>query len=112
MVRPSSFEIRSECDTDSGRLTVSGELDIATRPELEEAVGALLARGARTLVIELGELTFIDSSGLGLLIVLNELATNDGWTLQLTRPRGQVLSVVELTGADDHLPFIDPPDRN
>lgn len=109
MVRPSPFEIRAATDDHTGTLTVVGELDIATRPQLEEKVRALLLGGAQRVVIDLGELSFIDSSGLGLLVVLHEQANADGWTLSLTRAFGQVLSVVQLTGADRHLPFLEEP---
>lgn len=107
MVRPTPFEVQATLDARTGRLAVSGELDIATRQRLEEEVAALLAQGARAVVIDLGELSFIDSSGLSLLVVLREQANADGWTLGLTRPNGQVLSVVKLTGADKHLPFLE-----
>jgi anti-sigma B factor antagonist len=105
VARTSPFEVSGSLDAPRGRLTVSGELDIANRPELEDEVDAMLAQGARHVVIDIGELSFIDSSGLGLLVALSERAEADGWTLGLTRPRGQVLSVVRLTGADRHLPF-------
>ena len=99
--------MRAALDAHAGRLAVVGELDIATRQQLEDEVDALLSKGARSVVIDLGELSFIDSSGLGLLVVLNDQADADGWTLGLTRPSGQVLSVLRLTGADEHLPFLE-----
>ncbi len=110
MVRSSPFEIKSALDDGTATLTVLGELDIATRQQFEDEVDAVVARGARRVVIDLARLSFIDSSGLGLLIVLDENAAAAGWELGLTRPCGQVLSVVELTGADKHLPFLAGPD--
>jgi anti-anti-sigma factor len=107
VVRPSPFAIRAALDAQAGRLAVIGELDIATRQQLEDEVDALLCRGARSIVIDLGELSFVDSSGLGLLVGLSNQADADGWTLGLTAPGGQVLSVLRLTGADKYLPFLE-----
>jgi anti-anti-sigma factor len=104
---PSALEIDSELHADSARLTPSGELDIATAPQLEQEVRSLLARSVRDVVIDLSRLTFIDSSALRLFIVLNERAGTEGWRLGFVRPVGQVASVFEITGAQDNLPFID-----
>jgi anti-anti-sigma factor len=90
-------------------LTLSGELDIATSPRLEEAVGELLAQEVRELVIDLSPLTFVDSSGLRLLIVLSDRAGEEDWTLGLVRPSEPSLSVFQITGADQNLPFIEEP---
>jgi len=104
---PSALEIDSELQADTARLTPSGELDIATAPQLEQEVRSLLARGVRHVVIDLTRLTFIDSSALRLFIVLNERSSGEGWRLSLIRPTGQVRSVFEITGADDNLPFVE-----
>lgn len=109
MVEPASFEVRSEVEAGTGRLTVVGELDIATKPQLEEAAHAALARGARDLTIDLTELSFMDSSGLSLLITLNSRARDEGWTLRLLKPLGPALTIITLTGADKNLPFVADP---
>jgi anti-sigma B factor antagonist len=109
MVRPSGFEIHSEFEDDTGRLTVVGELDMATAGELEEALRAPLERSVSRLVIDLSKLSFIDSSGLRLLIVLNDRARTEGWTLGLVRPPEPIYSLFRITGADENLPFLDAP---
>jgi anti-anti-sigma factor len=110
VVEPPSFEVRSELESGAGRLTPVGELDIATTPQLEEAAHAIVGRGTRELTIDLRELSFMDSSGLRLLIVLRERATSEGWTLRLLKPAGPVLTILALTGADENLPFVEDPD--
>lgn len=107
MIMRSQFAIESELVEDSGRLTVVGELDIATVPRLRQAAQGLLARAAGHLTIDLSRVTFIDSSGLSLFIALNDRATGEGWTLSLTRPSGNAFTVFAITGADKNLPFID-----
>jgi anti-sigma B factor antagonist len=49
---------------------VAGELDIATGPRLHDAVENLRACGWSAIALDLGELTFIDSTGLALLLAL------------------------------------------
>lgn len=109
MVEPGSFAIDSQLQADTARLTVLGELDIATVAQLEREVGAMLARAARHLIIDLRGLTFIDSSALRLFIVLGDRAAGEDWELSLIRPAGQALSIFQISGAEERLPFIDDP---
>jgi anti-sigma B factor antagonist len=103
------FEIRNELDDGAGRLILTGELDIATAPQVEEAALAMLEQSVRRLVIDLSGLTFIDSSGLRTLIVLNDRSAGEDWTFALIRPSEPSLSVFQITGADENLPFIEGP---
>jgi anti-sigma B factor antagonist len=107
VIQAAPFELHSELGADGGRITVSGELDIASVPQVEEAVQSLLAKRARRLVIDLIGMTFIDSSGLRMLIGLSNRAEGEGWTLALLRPEEPSLSVFQITGADENLPFIE-----
>ena len=109
MVEPARFEVRSEFEAGTGRLIVIGELDISTTPQLEEAAHATIARGVRDLTIDLRKLGFMDSSGLRLLVILNERAGNEGWILRLLKPADPVLTILVLTGADKNLPFVEDP---
>jgi anti-anti-sigma factor len=109
MVEPAPFEVRSEFEADACRLTVIGELDIATTPQLEEAAHATIARGVIDVTVDLRQVTFMDSSGLRALIVLNDRASTEGWALGLLRPAGPPLAILALTGADKNLPFVEDP---
>ena len=109
MIRASPFEIHTELKGDEARLTLVGELDIATVQRLEEAVEKVLSQGARTVVVDLSPLAFMDSSGLRMIITLNERAGVAGWTLALVKPPEASFSVFEITGSDENLPFIEGP---
>jgi anti-anti-sigma factor len=109
MIQASPFEMRSERQADSARLILAGELDIATAPEVDQAVRGMLSDGVRDLIVDLHDLRFIDSSGLRLLILLNERATAEDWSLKLIRPSDRSLSVFQITGADENLPFVEEP---
>jgi anti-sigma B factor antagonist len=104
-VTQTPFDIDTARDGQAARLVLSGELDLATVPRVEQAVAAALAQGARTLIVDLGGLGFIDSSGLRLLIVLHQRAIAEGWTLSLIRPLERAMTVFKVSGLEENLPF-------
>ena len=101
------FEMESAHDGDKGRLTLRGELDIATVPRVEDGVDALLEQGVKSLTVDLDDVGFVDSSGLRLFIVLDQRAAAEGWTLGLTRPGSQALTVFRVSGVEENLPFLE-----
>jgi anti-sigma B factor antagonist len=106
MNRPSPFEIHRELENGAARLTVVGELDIATVPELERAARALLGSSLQELLIDISGVSFIDSSGLRLLIELSNDAGAGGWTLKLTPPPAEILTIFRISGVEENLPFL------
>lgn len=100
-----SFEIDTTSDAETGRLALSGELDLATVPRVERAVGATLAQGVRTLIVDLSGLGFIDSSGLRLFVILHQRAVAEGWRLSLIRPQERAMEVFVVSGLEQNLPF-------
>jgi anti-sigma B factor antagonist len=109
MASDPTFEIQGQLDVDVGRLTIIGELDIAAVPQVEAAVSSMVARGTRSLSVDLSQLDFADSSGLRLLVVLKDRAIEEGWTLSLIPPPEQALAIFRISGADEALPFIERP---
>ena len=107
IVRPLQVESRREGER--VRLTLVGELDIATVPRLEDAIETALAGGARQLVVDLRSLGFLDSSGLRQFIVLADRAQEEGFELALVRPAAPVLAIFQITRAEENLPFVDEP---
>jgi anti-sigma B factor antagonist len=106
MVRPTQFKIEHEPLPEHGhRLSVSGELDLATAPQLEQQAKTLLADGARSIVIDLANLNFIDSTGLRLLLLLSQQAADEGWRMLITRPSQQVQTILKITGTGTELPI-------
>ncbi len=101
------FEMESAIDGETGTLRLSGELDIATVPRVEEAVERLRAGGADQLMLDLQGLDFVDSSGLRMCIVLQQRADAEGWSLRMRRPGEQALAVFRLSGVEATLPFVE-----
>ncbi len=63
-MRPPPFKIEQRVEHDRYRLAVSGELDIATAPDLARSIATLCQAGAIRIVIDLQAVSFIDSTGL------------------------------------------------
>ena len=78
-------------------------------PRLDGAIEAALAGGARSLVVDLRSLGFLDSSGLRQFIVLADRAREEGFELLLVRPAEPVLAIFQITRAEENLPFVDEP---
>ena len=85
---------------------VAGELDLATAPQVRAAVAAALADGCGTLVLDLGEATFIDSSGLHLVVDADARCREVGVVLVVRPAPDPVQHVFALCGLSDQLPFI------
>ena len=89
-----------------------GALDLAAREPLEEAIGDLRrSGGVDRLVLDLRSVTFLDSSGLRLVLELDAASRGNGFTLQLVPGPPQVQRVFELTSTLAGLPFVDPGER-
>lgn len=88
-----------------GAITValSGEVDLATAGQFEAEVERLVTTGVRQLIVDLGEVTFCDSTGLNALVRARHLCETKGGTLRITRPRGEVAEVLSISGLLDHL---------
>jgi anti-sigma B factor antagonist len=89
--------VRSERD---GRATlvVSGEIDLVTAPYLRDELAAVIADAGSSSVVDLAGVTFIDSSGLGVLIDARSGIEGTDTTLVLLNPSGACRRVLELTG--------------
>jgi anti-sigma B factor antagonist len=84
-------------------LVLSGELDLAGTDCLLRAAENVPAGGALTL--DLSALSFMDSSGLKVLMNLDRRSKREGWSLAIANPRGQVLHLIELCGFGQRLPI-------
>ena len=82
------------------RVRVVGDLDLPRGDDLERRVRPMLVPGAQ-VAIDLRDVEFADSSGIGALLVLNQLARDEGAELVLLDPSSQVRSVLELAAVID-----------
>jgi len=81
-------------------LSVSGEVDIASVDDFLAAARSRL-ENAPVLEIDLGSVSFIDSSGLGALVRLHKESEEAGKELRLANVPGSMRRLLEITGLDD-----------
>lgn len=86
-------------------LQVHGDLDFASRDALRRCADAQIALGARHLAMDLSELGFIDSSGLGVLIDLHLEAQDAEHTVSIERVPPHLTRLFEVTGVATRIPF-------
>lgn len=79
-------------------VAVIGELDMSTAERLAETVNAELREGQTRIVLDLAELTFCDSLGLGTLVVLSRTAAVQQTYLLLRNPSPFFTRMLDVTG--------------
>jgi len=84
-----------------------GEIDAMTAPRLGSRLFALAEEGKRAVVVDLSEVTFMDSTGIGVLLnALSHFTTRHG-KLVLVCPTERVMRPFEVTGLVGHLTIFD-----
>lgn len=92
-------------------LSVSGEVDLATAPQLRQQLVDLVADGHRLIVVDMTGTEFLDSTGLGALVVgLKRLRAHDG-EMRVVCTTARVRKVFELTHVDRVLPLFESVDE-
>lgn len=86
---------------------VTGELDVYTAPALEDALGDLVDARRTDIVVDLSNVTFMDSTGLGLLIKALKWTREHDGTLRIVANSEKILKVFRVTGLDTVLPIHD-----
>jgi anti-anti-sigma factor len=81
-------------------IAVAGEIDLATAPDLSRRV---LEHRERDVVLDLSEVTFLDSSGISALVHAQQSLLASGHTLRTTGERDHVLKVLQIAGLADIL---------
>jgi anti-sigma B factor antagonist len=86
--------------TEGGRtvVEVGGEIDVYTAPKLRETIVSLVDEGQYHLVVDLEQVEFLDSTGLGVLVGgLKRVRTHDG-SLSLVCTQERLLKIFRITG--------------
>jgi anti-sigma B factor antagonist len=87
----------------------AGELDFTVVPDVLDRLTAVVLADPRPerVVVNLTELSFLDSTGIHALVTARRIANQHGVTMNLVNPRGMVRRALEITGVLQHLN--DPP---
>ena len=91
-------------------IAVTGELDLASSPALQEELDRISAEST-LLIIDLRELDFMDSTGLSVLVRAHQHAEEQGRRLAMVKGPQQVQRLLSLTGVADRLTLVDTPEE-
>ncbi len=101
--QPVSHALSLHVDRKDGTVFVrlAGEVDLAAEAPLEKTFGELAAEdGIRCLVVDMRGVSFLDSSGLRILLKQEMSSRRDDFDFALIPPRGPAMKVLRLSGVD------------
>lgn len=99
------FNVASRREQGAFVVTPEGELDIATVDPVRELL--LQRADGEALVVDLRHVTFLDTSGIQVVVEAYRASNEDGFTLRILRADPRVHRVFEIAGLDGVLPFED-----
>jgi anti-anti-sigma factor len=103
--KPGSLQIASALVDGAVKVSLQGELDLASARQMEEHFASIDEQGPSRVVVDLSGLAFMDSSGLRVLLLADARARDRGYELVLLPGQEPVQRVFEMTGALDVLRF-------
>lgn len=104
------FNVEITSDERATVLTVTGELDLATSPALETQLERA-SSGPDLVILDLRGVSFMDSTGLSLLVKAQRRAQESHRQLAVVRGGAQVQRLLTLTGVAERLTLIDEPEQ-
>ncbi len=99
------MQIAATPGSDRYIVAVSGEVDLATSPELDIAIISALESGTESVVVDLSDVSFMDSSGLGVIVRGLKRCREADKELDLVITNERVLKVFGITGLDQVIPI-------
>ncbi len=98
-------------DTDQVTLALHGEVDVLNVDEVRMAIQEALALRPACLVVDLADLSFIDSTGIGALIFGFQRTREQDVAFRLARPTPLVHQVLMISGLLEVVDLVEPPAR-
>lgn len=96
------MKIETERKGEAVVMKLSGRFTAALRPEFIQAIAAVTAAGeGERIEVQLAEVSYIDSAGLGMLVILRSKAQESGKPLKLVGPSGDVKDAFDITHFDE-----------
>jgi anti-anti-sigma factor len=105
----SPFGVTIEQRGPAVHVALTGELDISTAQQLEDDLRRVESERPELIVLDLQQLSFMDSSGLRLLIMADARAREDERRLAIVRGNEMVHRVMRLTRLDERLDIVEDP---
>ncbi len=105
------FQVEVRRNGAAAVVAVSGELDLASGPELEAELDQLTGPDIQLVVIDLRALDFMDSTGLSILVRAHQRLAGEGCEMGLVKGSQQVQRLLDLTGVAERLRLVDAPEE-
>jgi anti-anti-sigma factor len=102
-VRPFELEVVTEDDRQT--FILRGELDITSAGRVGSMVSRTVSAATSALILDLSEVTYMDSTGLRMIIAARQLCKEHGTAFALVPGPPEVQRLFELTGAAKNLSF-------
>ena len=100
MSHSAAFAVQVDgADTPCPVVSVCGEVDLATAPQMDSCIAAVLASGPRTVVLNLSKTTFMDCSGLAVLLGMKAQLPAES-VVMLHEPKPFILKILGILGLD------------
>lgn len=99
------MELKIRKNGDVYIVDVNGEMDLYNSYKLKELVMKMIEKGIKTFVINLEQVDYIDSSGIGALIYISSTVKKMSLKLALSNVHGSVKKVIELTKLTGYFPI-------
>lgn len=106
MAAPGNFDVATHHRGTALVVVPAGEIDLATVGLVRDAVNRERQAG-EDVVLDLREVSFMDTSGLRYVLEVVEHADRDGFSVQIVRGPAAVQRVFEVSGLEPRLPFVD-----
>jgi len=100
-----NFSVTTERDGDLVVITLVGEVDLYTAPDLKQELVRVVDEGAQRVLVDMSETTFIDSTTLGVLVSGLKQLRPLGGQLVLVITDSKIRRVFEITGLDRVFPI-------
>ena len=107
----SHFRVEVANKGEAAIIAVSGELDLASSPALEEELERASASDSSLVIVDLRGLEFMDSTGLSVLVRAHQRATENSQRFGLVNGSQQVQRLLSLTGVAERLVLADAPEE-
>lgn len=101
------FHIEERAGSTPPVIAVSGEIDVATAPQLRECLHGVIAQGEGTVILDLLGVTFLDSTALGVLVGALKRCRELGGDLHLVVADPRIVKIFEITGLTNVFTIVD-----
>lgn len=104
------MRIEKKKKNDVSVVKVSGDIDISSSQEVRQYFESLLEENGNKVIINLGEVEYVDSSGLAAFVDILKKMRASGGTLKLSNVPGKVKGLFEITKLDKIFDMVDDED--